>query len=213
MVGNSCGSWLTCWRWGIHPISLYVNYDELLSYSINFIADSIYFNSIVLLTVWIVYFSKWDSIRLHLNISVSILKYSACHIWISLTRMSSPLRAPQDIYRMAILSIYIAFSVRNSSLTSWSPQAISQRGDIFFWLWVTTMFLRYYSRNLGRCILWETSFRRRRAWRKHLNIFIFNIFNLFNLHWWPFRWYQWGRGRWKFWVRNWRNRGSRMYRC
>jgi len=30
--------------------------------------------------------------------------------------MSSPLRAPQDICGMAILSIYIALSVRDSSL-------------------------------------------------------------------------------------------------
>ena len=74
------------------------------------------------------------------------------------------LRVPQDICEMAILSIYIAFSVRDSSLTGWSPQAISQRRNIFSWLWVTTSFLRYYSWNLRRSILWGTSFRRRRAW-------------------------------------------------
>ena len=59
-----------------------------------------------------------NSLRLCLNMSASILKHSARHIWISLTRMSSPLRVPQDIYGMAILSIYIGFSVRDSSLTS-----------------------------------------------------------------------------------------------
>ena len=48
--------------------------------------------------------------------SVSILKHSACYIWISLTRMLSLLRVPQDICGIVILSIYIAFSVRDSSL-------------------------------------------------------------------------------------------------
>ena len=84
---------------------------------INFIADSIYFNGIVPLTIWIVYSSNWNGFRLRLNMSASILKHFACHIWISLTRMSSPLRTPQNICGMVILSIYIAFSVRNSSLT------------------------------------------------------------------------------------------------
>ena len=129
--------------------------------------------------------------------------------------MSLPLRAPQDICGIAILSIYIAFSVRDSSLTGWSPQAISQRRNIFSWLWVTTSFLRYYSWNLRRSILWGTSFRRRGAWRMYLNIFIFIIFNLFNFYWGPFGWYQWRRGRWRFWVswqirRDWRSKGSRI---
>jgi len=53
--------------------SLYVNYNGSLSYSVNFIADSIYVNSIVLLTVWIIYSSNWNSIRLCLNMSASIL--------------------------------------------------------------------------------------------------------------------------------------------
>jgi len=39
--------------------------------------------------------------------SASILKYSAHHIWISLTRILLPLRVPQNICGMAILSIYI----------------------------------------------------------------------------------------------------------
>ena len=59
MIGNSCGSWLACWRWCIYPISLYVNYNRSLSYPINFIVDSIYFNSIVLLTIWIVSGCAW----------------------------------------------------------------------------------------------------------------------------------------------------------
>jgi len=84
--------------------------------------DSIYFNGIVLLTIWIVYSSNWNSFRLCLNISASILKHSAYHIWISLTRISSLLRASQNIYRMTILFIYIVFSMRDSSLIGWSPQ-------------------------------------------------------------------------------------------
>ena len=59
MIGNSCGSWLACWRWSIYSIFLYVNYNRSLSYPINFIVDSIYFNSIVLLTIWIVSGCAW----------------------------------------------------------------------------------------------------------------------------------------------------------
>ena len=112
--------------------SLYVNYNGSLFYPVNFIVDSIYFNSIVLLTIWIVYSSNWNSIRLCLNMFVSILKHSACHIWISLTKILLPLRVPQNICGIVILFIYIAFSIRNSSLMSWFPSSYISEEEHFF---------------------------------------------------------------------------------